>query len=1331
MFPHVSFSSAPPSHPISISLLLIAQRYDEDLGAPAVSAKPKGGSAAGSFRDDASYASYQRDDAAEEAARARRMANFEEQAMIARIRRLQDKLETTMERRAQLEVLMLETTQKMREEKLARKEAEEQYEDMIKHLNDATTNRLKVQEAAQKLEQDVTDIKSLETQINKLRSIELPGLHHDLEKTLGAAREQAEELANFDTMSNSQSRTIEQERLEVMNAYEEELRVLGLQVAKLTEHVTAAGTLSQRDSEVIKGLIYDEAKMLSAAQGDVEMRKGELKQIDAKLMRIMKVLEHTQEANYDLRTALDHTEKILEETKANDEREYKYMHRRLTQPYLREELIHDGSDFQPRTNPLPISKPKKAVLNVSERLRGSRRKPLVDEEEVDAANDEMGTIAGINILDDEEMGRIADSEATVERTLEHELSTMMINPPDPLVNQPKLPPPTGTIAEAMEPNPSEGEVLVSQSLMLLKEMQAKQAATLQKFSKDRLDRYSMSISQLDKQLEQNKRHLSDVENDGDFSNWNEKIPETPEVIKPDSTAAKKEAAQPKLKPGKAAGHFNKESAMELFNRYDTDRSGKINKAEITAIFIDLQLFDTLDDDELIPAIEKAWAEADADGSGEIDYKEFVQFIGKFDHIKPKQAMPANIPKGYDGSEQDIVFQVFKNCWCGSKKNPSKVAMQKTKYLKAMKKMGYVDSTTMNATTHQIQFMRNAVNKKWLEYDGFLRLLAKIASSFQVPFKKVASDFTTRCTINSKMKAAQGGKSKSQAEDEPEDEEEEEEEAGFGIRGDVEDIEPPAAFAAFANEEAADPVDPDEAADPLEPTEPADAAEQAGPGIEMSKKAANLAKLMKKRAKKGHDMKSWDTKDAIDKIGQSAVPKSMVQESGKGMTIKELFKRYDVDNSGGLDQEELKQVMKDLEVMPSGITEEEAAYTLGEYFKLADENSDGIISWEEFALFYRDLQEVKKSDLDHVPVNVPKKYRNSKEFLEVFVKHCSFGAGQKRVEEMTSKSFLKCLNEVDVIDNKQLTEAMVDQVFTKFAKDHPRKRLTYNKFLDALAQICSYKDLDFDDIAGYIHDEGGPKVTGSQGPATMRKTGLPDRSGGSGDDRPKAGTQKLPKKAAPAKEKSRINVLKSGSGKAELTARNVFDKFDDDGQGQIDRVEFKQVCIFLGLDKEEGFDFEEEFDTANKSDTGMISWNEFNVWFNGLKGKAVTKVEKVSPELVNDKEFKALFEEWANFGIPTKRQKKVAEMQSAGMNKLLKNTGLKKPGIEHAWMDNIFKKHAEKPNAKVMKYRPFLDCLAEIAATDKKKLDDFVKAIKEHGSPKAKATEVDHLGRPIR
>ena len=1289
--------------------------------------KPKGGSAAGSFRDDASYASFQRDDGAGEAARIRRMANFEEQALIARTRRIQDKLETTMERRAQLEVLMLETTQKMREEKLARKEAEEQYEDMIKHLNDATTNRLKIQEAAQKLEQDVADIKSLETQINKFRSIELPGLHHDLEKTLGAAREQAEELSNFDTMSNSQSRTIEQERLEMMNAYEEELRVLGLQAAKLDEHVAAAGTLSNRDSEVIKGLIYDEAKMLSAAQGDVEMRKGELKQIDSKLMRVMKVLEHTQEANYDLRTSLDHTEKILEETKVNDEREYKYMHRRLTQPYLREELIHDGSDFQPRTNPLPISKPKKAVLNVSERLRGSRRKPLADEEEADAANDEMGTIAGINIMDEEELGRFADAEANVEKTLENELSMMTINPSDPLINQPKQKAPTGTIAEAMEPNPSEGEVLVSQSLMLLKEMQAKQAATLQNFSKDRLDRYSMSISQLDKELEQNKRHLSDVENDGNFSNWNEKIPETPEAVKPDPAAAKKQAA-PKLKPGTAATHFNKESAMELFNRYDADRSGKINKAEITAIFIDLKLFDALDEDELIPAIENAWAEADADGSGEIDYKEFVQFIGKFDHIKPKQAMPANVPKGYDASEQDIVFQVFKTCWCGSKKNPNKVAMQKTKYLKALKKMGYVDTTTMNATTHQIQFMRNAVNKKWLEYDGFLRLLAKVASSFQVPFKKVASDFTAKCTINSKMKAARGGKSKAAVEDEPEDEDEEEEEAGFGIRGDVEEIED--ALTAFVDNEPEDPLDEVEPADPTDPADPADTADPAEPAVQMSKKAANLSKLMKKRAKKGHDMKSWDTKDAIDKIGQSAVPKSMVEESGKGMTIKELFKRYDVDNSGGLDQDELMQVMKDLEVMPSGINAEEAAHTLGEYFKLADENSDGIISWEEFALFFMDLQEVKKSDLDHVAVNVPKKYRNSKEFQEIFVKHCSFGAGRKRVEEMASKSFLKCLNEIDVIDNKQLSEATVDQVFTKFAKDHPRKRLTYNKFLDALAQVCAYKELDFDDIAGYIHDEGGPKVTGSQGPATMRKTGLADRAGDK-DDRVKGGTQKAPKKAPPAKEKSRINVLKSASGKAELTARNVFDKFDDDGEGQIDRVEFKQACIFLGLDKEEGFDAEDEFDDCNKADTGMVAWVEFNVWFNALKGKSVTKVEKVSSELASDKEFKALFEDWATVGIPAKKQKKVAEMQSSGMNRLLTKTGLKKPGIEHAWMDNIFKKHAEKPLAKIMKYRAFLDCLAEIAATDKKKLDDYVKTIKEHGSPKSKATEVAHLGRPIR
>ena len=236
--------------------------------------------------------------------------------------------------------------------------------------------------------------------------------------------------------------------------------------------------------------------------------------------------------------------------------------------------------------------------------------------------------------------------------------------------------------------------------------------------------------------------------------------------------------------------------MELFNRYDTDRSGKINKAEITAIFIDLKLFETLDDDELIPAIEKAWAEADADGSGEIDYKEFVQFIGKFDHIKPKQAMPANIPKGYDGSEQDIVFQVFKNCWCGSKKIQARLQCRRQSTSRreedGIRGQHHDECDHASNSIHAERSQQEVARIRWI-----LEAACQIASSFQVPFKKVASDFTTRCTINSKMKAAQGGKSKSQAEDQPEDEEEEEEEAGFGIRGDVEDIEPPAALAAFA------------------------------------------------------------------------------------------------------------------------------------------------------------------------------------------------------------------------------------------------------------------------------------------------------------------------------------------------------------------------------------------------------------------------------------------------------------------------------------------------------------------------------------------------------
>ena len=1256
--------------------------------------------------------------------RTNRMADLEVQALEARSRRQFDKLEEKVEKRQYLEARLLEAERMFREEKMARKEADENFEETTRRLNDATNSRLKVEEQANMLARTEEEVRKMDAIVSKLKD-RVPVLTTELEKTLAVAHEQSLELSSFDAESNQQSRVIQRERLEAQNAMEEELRELGLQVARLTDHVEDSGKVTARDSEVLKGLIYDETKMLLSAQGDVENRRQDMKAIDARLSRILKTLELTQEAHYHLKTNMDNTSTLLKEAKENDEREYKFMHRRLTMPYMREELKYD--EKARRTDPLPHQRPNRAVA--PERFANHKPLPKFEMEEDD---------------EEELEARRAEADAQINGSLDFAFNFVQ-KPSDPLDQPPLPPPPPGPLVDILHADPTEGEALVSQSIQLLKEMQLKQASTNTNIDKQ-AKVYNMSLDRLDKEIKMHQKHLDEIDEE-DFSEWNKQISASPD---------KQRNQKPRsARGGVGKSHVAGKSVMDLFTHYDQDNSGTINKGELICLLSDIGVLDGLKPEETSAVLDQAYANADGNGDGGIGYNEFRSFMDKFSHLKPKPSLPQNIPDSFRKNGKDeIVWQIYlQHC---SKKYPQE--MGSAQFIRAMRKAGFVD-VKINPSTTAILFAKaRKPMAKRMQYTEFLRALAYMATARELTFEAAAAQFANRAILRpitnvtvpkstrtvtapietAPMPLAAARDVPAAAEEEPAAEvapkpaaEEPAAEAEPQSAGDAADD-------ALENDEAVAAGDepepePDAGDDGLEDSdgEGNDAApSHTTSGVHLSEKAQDTKSALMEKATAKHDMKSWDTKDAIDKIGQSAVPKSMVEESGKGMTIKELFKRYDVDNSGGLDQDELMQVMKDLEVMPSGINAEEAAHTLGEYFKLADENSDGIISWEEFALFFMDLQEVKKSDLDHVAVNVPKKYRNSKEFQEIFVKHCSFGAGRKRVEEMASKSFLKCLNEIDVIDNKQLSEATVDQVFTKFAKDHPRKRLTYNKFLDALAQVCAYKELDFDDIAGYIHDEGGPKVTGSQGPATMRKTGLADRAGGK-DDRVKGGTQKAPKKAPPAKEKSRINVLKSASGKAELTARNVFDKFDDDGEGQIDRVEFKQACIFLGLDKEEGFDAEDEFDDCNKSDTGMVTWVEFNVWFNALKGKSVTKVEKVSSELASDKEFKALFEEWATVGIPAKKQKKVAEMQSSGMNRLLTKTGLKKPGIEHAWMDNIFKKHAEKPLAKIMKYRAFLDCLAEIAATDKKKLDDYVKTIKEHGSPKSKATEVDHLGRPIR
>ena len=201
------------------------------------------------------------------------MADLEVQALEARSRRQFDKLEEKVEKRQYLEARLLEAERMFREEKMARKEADENFEETTRRLNDATNSRLKVEEQANMLARTEEEVRKMDAIVSKLKD-RVPVLTTELEKTLAVAHEQSLELSSFDAESNQQSRVIQRERLEAQNAMEEELRELGLQVARLTEHVEDSGKVTARDSEVLKGLIYDETKMLLCAGRRREPQAG-------------------------------------------------------------------------------------------------------------------------------------------------------------------------------------------------------------------------------------------------------------------------------------------------------------------------------------------------------------------------------------------------------------------------------------------------------------------------------------------------------------------------------------------------------------------------------------------------------------------------------------------------------------------------------------------------------------------------------------------------------------------------------------------------------------------------------------------------------------------------------------------------------------------------------------------------------------------------------------------------------------------------------------------------------------------------------------------------
>ena len=67
-------------------------------------------------------------------------------------------------------------------------------------------------------------------------------------------------------------------------------------------------------------------------------------------------------------------------------------------------------------------------------------------------------------------------------------------------------------------------------------------------------------------------------------------------------------------------------------------------------------------------------------------------------------------------------------------------------------------------------------------------------------------------------------------------------------------------------------------------------------------------------------------------------------------VEEIFKRFDADNSGGIDLEEARPIFIE-ELKKTGATKLKVDdAVLNEYFQKADLNKDGVISKEEAAVF---------------------------------------------------------------------------------------------------------------------------------------------------------------------------------------------------------------------------------------------------------------------------------------------------------------------------------------------------------------------------------------------
>ena len=1171
-----------------------------------------------------------------------RMQDLEEQALEARSRRQFEKLEEKIQKRQLLEGRLLEAEREFREEKSVRKELEEVRNEMNRRLTESTSTRLGAEKTAKDykhLEREIADVKN---SIAHLEGSVMPELHKELARIRAKAKQDKDALANLDGGSHERH-VLEMERIEAKRQMEEQLHALGVQVARLGEAVTASDKISERDSETMKGLLNDGSKMLNAAHADVLTRKGELKNIDERLVRIMKNLDRTTEAHKEMRNNLVNGHQTLNDFKEKDELEDRYMHRRLAQPYMREEL--KGTSLPKMMATLNIALPKKI-------------EPM-----------------NINALTVDEMierQMAEEQQDKLQEALDNALADVKV-PSDPL-NELNGNTVAGTLQDTLKPDVSEGEILVGKSLELLQKMKETSSESTSRVN-NQVDYYQRTLAQLDKEIALASKHLKD----GDLTKWDEQIPQEVAI----------DAQLTRLGGGKAKKHVKGKTLLELFHYYDQDGNGFVNKGELICILSDVGVLGGLTPDDASNAVDMAWAAADDNGDGGITYKEFAKFMSGFKNVKPRKTLQTNIQEKFL-NEDDSLFQVYlQHC---SKKYPQE--MGSAQFVRACRKANFIDAMcTASACCIVFAKSREELQKR-IKFPGFLRALAQIASMKSMNFEAVANQFERDAllypiAVHKDRKLFEGMNDEAPTDDDA-----------------------PLTTTRFRPEDddAIPTLTP--AAGPMASTKPKPIPTVKATPSSVADSTSEALKDLQKRSKPV-DMKSWDTKQAIDDVGQAPVQKSMVEASGKRMSVRDLYNTYDNDGDGGLDMDEMSALITEMELV-KGLSAEDAQVVLGEYFKNADADGDGKISFDEFALFYIDLQKIKKSGTSNLAVKIPKGLKQNAEFKALYVDHCSYGKGLKKIDEMDGAALARMFKNANMLD-KKFTSTAVDIIFTK-SKEKTKRKITYAQFLSSLGLVCAHKGIEYTDLVNVLTETGPPTASGAAGPGVSKpepaKRAKPAKSGPL-HPKPSAPVAALIAKVGEegdaASDLPEPKPVLNKAGKR-MSIREMYNAYGPDG---LKEPAFAKLFQDLGLPADKA---SATFVKSDVNGDGQLDFNEFTAFYNSLKGgkqrPGSVLAAPVPVEFKKNKEFKELFIAHCSYG---KGQNKIEELDGAAFSRIFKNAGLFDAKLSATSVDIIFTKVKAK-SARKIKYDEYLSGLAQAAATLGITFEELAEKLTAKGPP---------------